>query len=151
MGEILTGCMSPTITEPSPVQQNVSAAHDRLAGAVQAVCSERYKVLAKYVTKGVRDGWEAETIIGLRDDLILAVYTSKRHGGALSTSATVYTTGDGFKTHEMYKDYSQRISSERVRVTEKAVRAHHEAALATVFDICLPAIIQQYHLEDSNA
>ncbi|MFC7410401.1 hypothetical protein [Hydrogenophaga atypica] len=84
-----------------------------------------------------RDGWNAKSSITLPDNRELQIRTSKRSNGTLATTATVYTTKDGYMTHAFglgipgKGDFSSTvISSKPARVTEKVVEEQQRRGLA---------------------
>ena len=88
-------------------------------------------------------GWNGKTTIDLENGRQLVIRTSKRaFGGGLATNATVWhIAGDGVRRHAMgfglgNGDYSERlVLSQHARITEKVVRAQHEATLARITSI----------------
>jgi len=82
-----------------------------------------------------QDGWNGKTTIDLENGRQLVIRTSKRaFGGGL-------IAGDGVRRHAMSfglgnGDYSERlVLSQHARITEKVVRAQHEATLARITSI----------------
>lgn len=92
--------------------------------------------------------WTSKTQIELPNDHILEFSTSKRSSGVLSTTANVHKVEGNFITHRMFQDYSKQIVSEKVRVTEKAVRAQHAVALQHL-DQVLSEVKAQYNFEQT--
>lgn len=88
-----------------------------------------------------RDGWEATTAIELGESRVLTVETSKSYKGGVQTIAKVSTRERGCLTHRMCLslgggpidkgdyDFRENITAPAGRVTEKAVRTQHAAAL----------------------
>ena len=84
-----------------------------------------------------RDGWNAQTIIDLKDRRVLKLRTGKRSiGGGLQTTATVWTdTGNGGLIHAMglgtgLGDFSETIVVTRpARITEKLVTEQHQGVI----------------------
>lgn len=88
-----------------------------------------------------RDGWEATTAIELGDSRVLTIETSKAYKGGVQTIAKVSTRERGFLTHRLCMalgggpinkgdyDFREEITAPTGRVTEKAVRTQHAAAL----------------------
>ena len=77
-------------------------------------------------------GWQAETTIDLENGRALQFTTMKRHGGYLVTTAQVVSVKGDFVSYTMYQDFNKIVVSEKVRVTEKAVKAQHDKALKEV-------------------
>jgi hypothetical protein len=74
-------------------------------------------------------GWTAETGLNLPDNRFAKITTMKRHGGNLATTITVGTSNGDFFSTVMFQDYNKTLISEKVRVTEKAVKNQHQKAL----------------------
>ena len=92
--------------------------------------------------------WTSKTQIKLPNDYILEFSTSKRSNGVLSTTANVHKLEGNFMTHRMFQDYSKQITAEKVRVTEKAVRAQHALALQSLEQV-LSEVKAQYNFEQT--
>lgn len=92
--------------------------------------------------------WVMKTQVELMDNYVLEISTSKRSSGVLSTTANVHKIEGGFMTHRMFQDYSKHLVSEKVRVTEKAVRAQHEQALK-MLDVVVLEVYAQYKFEQT--
>jgi hypothetical protein len=99
------------------------------------------------VSKNIRNNWQAETQIELFGDYVLAILTTRRHNGTLSTTATVSVVEGMFKSHRMFHDFSQVVETARPqRVTEKVVCQVHEAALMKIDEI-KEAVMAHYKQE----
>ena len=90
--------------------------------------------------------WVMKTQVELMDNYVLEISTSKRSSGILSTTANVHKVEGGFMTHRMFQDYSKQLVAEKVRVTEKAVRAQHAEALK-MLDVIVLEVYAQYNFE----
>lgn len=88
------------------------------------------------ISKGFH-GWQAVTQIKLEDGYVLELFTMKRYSGLLVTTAgRKKLNNDGIGTSWIpSEDYSEVVCSEKVRVTQSAVKAQHEDALADVREI----------------
>lgn len=90
------------------------------------------------VHNSTHGGKMAETLVPASHGRHLNIVTMKRYSGALSTTITGVTVdldnGRGFAgySYMMYQDYCKNPVSERVRCTEKAVRAQHQAILDNI-------------------
>jgi hypothetical protein len=82
-------------------------------------------------------GWQAQTRVWLDDVRVLEFMTMKRFNGQLATTATCMSKQDGsrFLSYVMLQDFSERLISENVRVTEKAVVNQHSYALSLVEEV----------------
>ena len=91
------------------------------------------------ITKSLH-GWRAESQIPVPDspDKVLVLLTLRRSNGQLVTTANVNIVEGKFLSHRMFHDFSKRVDSELVRVTEKAVATQHERACAN-----LPQILEE--------
>ena len=96
--------------------------------------------------KDYRGNWNAETVIKLPNDLRLKINTSKVHTGELVSHATVCKVERGFEVHKLYDDFSSCIDRNKVRCTEKNVKAQHDRAL-TYLDQIMPLVYNKYNLE----
>lgn len=90
-----------------------------------------------YELRKGREGWEARSTIPLGGAYALKLSTYKgRRGGVLTIATRVELGEDGSYTFWPFSDYSKAVSEDRsVKVTEKAVKVAHEAALAKVEEI----------------
>lgn len=93
-------------------------------------------------------GWTVVSYHELRDNIQIKITTMKRHSGKLVTMASAMRRDGAFESHMMYRDFSQSVVSDTVRVTEKAALAQHNAALAKLEEIMLAA---SQHYDAKNA
>lgn len=88
--------------------------------------------MAKYETtyqRNMRNEWEGTTFIPLEGKRQLRVRTGKSDRGVVYTTASgVEVTDHGF-INAPFSDFSEPCASEKMRCTEKSVRAQHEAVL----------------------
>jgi|LakMenEpi03Aug12_release.lakeMendotaPanAssembly.Ray.scaffolds.fasta_scaffold163132_6 hypothetical protein len=88
------------------------------------------------INRDLRGAWQANSRIMLDDKTVLCISTHKTFSGALVTSAAVnHLTDDGFESHTMFGDFHKIIIANKVRVTESAVKAQHDAALLVLDSI----------------
>lgn len=81
-------------------------------------------------TRDLHGSWQANTRIMLDDTRVLCVSTHKTFSNALVTSASIHKLNDdGFESHTMFRDFNKIMIATKVRVTENAVKAQHDAAL----------------------
>ena len=95
------------------------------------------------VHKNIRNSWQAEDSIDLPDERVLKVSTHKTSSGALVTTATVHKRDNGFLSHMVYRDFSQRLIVGKSRCTEGNVAAQHAAAMLKINET-LDAITVHY-------
>lgn len=86
------------------------------------------------ITKG-NTGWKAKTCLDMTGDQVLVIDTLKNLSGALVTRATLNKHEGDFLTFVMFQDFTKRLESSAVRVTEKAVREQHARNLARLDEI----------------
>lgn len=94
-----------------------------------------------YYYKG-HNGHKMETSKELPNGKTLKLATYKS-GGNLSTYASVGISTDNTFTTMLFQDFMKKVISEKVRVTEKAVRAQHHQALNQLDE--LEAEIAEYY------
>ena len=83
------------------------------------------------VFKDIRDGWVAETVIPVKDNQELRLWTSKGYSGQITTSATIgYRHDDSSWSTTFGEDFNKRVFAERERATQKNITAQHDRALA---------------------
>lgn len=81
------------------------------------------------ITKG-RDGWEAETIIGMGvANRVLLVRTTKARGGMVNRFTVNTDKGDGFLSWDLFGDYNKRTEFAGKRCTVISVTELHARAL----------------------
>lgn len=83
--------------------------------------------LDTFVKKGT-DGFKATTTIPLEGTSLHLKLSTSKFNGMLTTTASCFKKDGMFESHRVYQDYHARIRSCKVRVTEKAVIAEHDAA-----------------------
>lgn len=86
----------------------------------------------EYTISRQRDGLEALTVepIGIEGrNFWLELVTRKASRGGIWSNARVFEHNDGFKTTDVFGDYSKTLATSPARATEKAIRALHEKAL----------------------
>ena len=74
-------------------------------------------------------GHNIETKIDLDNSRLVTISTMKRSSGLLVTFASVGTRNGDFISSIMFQDFTKNLASQKVRVTEKAVRLQHQQAL----------------------
>lgn len=79
--------------------------------------------------------WKGETTVVLGDSQELRLLTRKTSSGLLVSGAQRVTSDGHFVTHRVYQDFNKTYIQSDVRVTEKAVRAQHDALLAQLDQI----------------
>ena len=81
--------------------------------------------------------WRADTRIEFNPDerLVLEIHTGKNSRGELYTSASVHKIDGAFSTFRMFQDFHKIMVANRVRATEKAVRAQHDDVLSRMESI----------------
>ncbi len=95
------------------------------------------------VYRDYRKNLRARTNIELDGDRLLQIETSKNDNGVLTTLATVHKRDRGSLVHELFKDYSKYLAKEKVRATEKVLRAQHDKVLASI-DTILDDVARHY-------
>ena len=86
-------------------------------------------------------GWKASTSIEHNGQIIsISTYKSNTQ---LATFVNVGRHENGFYCHIMFQDYSNRLLSEAVKATEKAVTNQHNRALA-LLDIIKSDVDKHY-------
>jgi hypothetical protein len=96
------------------------------------------------VTKNHYGDWCAESEFPLEGNRVIQFTTVKRSNKKLETTAKVVEIDGNFYKYVMFQDFSQRVSSAALnRITEKAVREQHHAALMQ-FESVKQAAIQHY-------
>ncbi len=109
------------------------AAHSINNGAIKMNATTKSRVY-----KG-RCGWTMETSVELGNNRQLNVLTMKRHNGDLVTSASVGIHDGDFISHRVHQDFSKRLMSEKVRVTENRVILQHKSAIENLDDLIAEA------------
>ena len=87
------------------------------------------------VHKNIRNSWCAEDTIDLVANRVLKISTHTTSSKALVTSATVHTKSNGFLSHMVYQDFSQRVIVAHARCSEKNVAAQHAEAMSKINEI----------------
>ena len=94
-------------------------------------------------------GQQAETGLDLPDNRFLKITTMKRASGNLATTASVgKSNGDSF-SFVVFQDFNKTLASEKVRVTEKAVKTQHDKVLENL-DALKAEIAEFYSKEESD-
>lgn len=82
------------------------------------------------INRDLHGAWQANTRVMLDDKNALRISTHKVSSGALVTSATHVTCDDnGFESFIVFQNFHKMVIVKRVRVTENAVKAQHDAVL----------------------
>src|SRR5690554_1850454 len=97
------------------------------------------------VEKNRDNDWAATTDFHMfeqgQEQFFLRIETTKDYNGMLVTTAKAYSKdGSGFISHRYPNDYKHVLTSTKARVTEKAVRTQHEAALTNIQDVFATAM-----------
>lgn len=83
--------------------------------------------------KNMRGEWSAQTDVKLEGAYILRVSTFKGSSGYLTTTATrMVDQGDGGVSFIMFRDFNITVIRDKVRVTERAINAQHNTAMAEI-------------------
>lgn len=94
--------------------------------------------------RDIRGRLSVETRITLDGNRRLEIDTYKSESGPVVTYATVFhLKDDGSKIHAIFKDYSKTFAKEKIRATEKALRAQHDTVL-TGIDTILADVTRHY-------
>lgn len=84
------------------------------------------------VCRDLHGSWKAESYIPMTPGRGIRLVTRKVQSGALVTSATcVHIDHEGLESHYMFQDFHKIIRASQVRVTQNAVAAQHDLALAS--------------------
>jgi hypothetical protein len=107
-----------------------------------------FEFKTNFTRKNAR-GWYIDSQAVLKDDLKLIVSTFKAYGNALTSSMQVVEIENGMQVHRMYRDFSNTLYREVVRVTQQAAEEQHGRALVAAqrFE---EAIRKQYGLEEGR-
>ena len=85
------------------------------------------------INRDLHGAWQANTRVMLDDKNALRICTHKVSSGALVTSATHVTCDDnGFESFIVYQNFRKLVIVKKVRVTEQAVKAQHDAVLLLI-------------------
>lgn len=91
------------------------------------------------VYKDIRGNWTAMTYLPFQDGRVIRVATHKNYNGELVTTASAVKIEGKMETHMLYGDFSARVTTSRLRCTEKNVSAQHMAALERADDMVYSA------------
>jgi len=105
------------------------------------------------------DGFQATTNVKVEGTPFHLKISTRKINKQLATTASCHVCNGNSETHRIYQDYYQRLLTDAVRVTEKAVTTQHHEALGQIDRILgmvreyyfSPEYIEKYGYENKEA
>jgi len=101
------------------------------------------------IGRDLRGNWKGESYVHLTPCTGLRILTSKNATGKLVTTAQHVRYEDGIESFFLFADFHKFVIVKETRVTEKAVKAQHDAALL-VLDSIVNECNEFYANKESN-